>query len=164
MIADPLTKAMSCERLSKMLSTGTLDLNPTEESLIIKAKNRLLRKKAKEAKKPKDDGVDETPNAEDEDHDLNTAWRSNQDDENIMFDDNDFDTDAEDTRLLEAMDKAMVFIEAADQIQKKKDSEVAKMKEIAKKTRQRKCGDCGDRHRLPGRMGEVDANDNYKFQ
>ena len=162
MIADPLTKAMSCERLSKMLSTGILDLNPTEESLIIKAKNKLLRKKAKEAKKPKTDGVDETLDADNEDIDLNVAWRSNEYTEDIN--DDDFDTDTENTKLLEAMDKAMVFIEAADQIQKKKDSEVAKMKEIAKKTRQRKCGDCGDRHRLPGRMGEVDANDNYKFQ
>ena len=148
--------------MSKMLSTGILDLNPTEESLIIKAKNKLLRKKAKEAKKPKTDGVDETLDADNEDIDLNVAWRSNEYTEDIN--DDDFDTDAEDTKLLEAMDKAMVFIEAADQIQKKKDSEVAKMKEIAKKTRQRKCGDCGGRHRLPGRMDEVDVNGNYKFQ
>ena len=166
MIADPLTKAMSCERLSKMLSTGILDLNPTEESLIIKAKNKLLRKKAKDAKKPKADGVDETPYAENEDHDLNIAWRSNEDTEDNMFNEDDFDTDAEDkdTELLEAMDKAMVFIKATNQIQRVKDSEVAKMKEIAKKNRQRKCGDCGGRLRLLGRMDEVDTNDNYKFQ
>ena len=51
MIADPLTKAMSCERLSKTLSTGILDLKPTEESLYIKEKNKAVRKKAREAKK-----------------------------------------------------------------------------------------------------------------
>ena len=164
MIADPLTKAMSCERLSKMLSTGILDLNPTEESLIIKAKNKLLRKKAKEAKKPKADGVDETPDAENEDHDLNIAWRSNEYTEDNMFNEDDFDTDTEDTKLLEAMDKAMVFIEATNQIRKMKDSEVAKMKEIAEKNRQRKCGDCGGKLRLLGRMDEVDANGNYKFE
>ena len=135
MIADPLTKAMSCERLSKMLSTGILDLNPTEESLIIKAKNKLLRKKAKEAKKPKIDGVDETPDADNEDIDLNLAWRPYEDTEDNMLSEDDFDTDAEgkDTELLEAMDKAMVFIKATNQIKKVKDSEVAKIKEIAKK-------------------------------
>ena len=164
MIADPLTKAMSCERLSKMLSTGILDLNPTEESLIIKAKNKLLRKKAKEAKKPKADGMDETPYAENEDHDLNVAWRSNENTEDNKFNEDDFDTDAEDTKLLEAMDKAMVFIEATNQIQKVKDSGAAKVKEIAKKNRQRKCGDCIGKLRSLGRTNEVDANDNYKFQ
>ena len=95
MIADPLTKAMSCERLSKMLSTGILDLNPTEESLIIKAKNKLLRRKAKEAKKPKTDGVDETPDADIEDIDLNIAWRSKEDTEDNMFNDDDFETKSE---------------------------------------------------------------------
>ena len=75
MIADPLTKAMSCERLSNMLSTGILDLNPTQESLIIKAKNKLLRKKTKEAKKVKDENAD----ADNEDIDLNIAWRSDED-------------------------------------------------------------------------------------
>ena len=166
MIADPLTKAMSCERLSKMLSTGILDLNPTEESLIIKAKSKLLRKRAKEAKKPKTDGVDEAPNTENEDSNVNVAWRANEDTENEMFNEGDFDTDAEDkdTELLEAMDKAMVFIKATNQIQKAKDSEVAKVKEIAKKNRQRKCGDCRGKLRSLGRINEVDANDNYKFQ
>ena len=51
MIADPLTKAMSCDRLSRTLSTGVLDLKPTEESLYIKEKNKVIRKKAREAKK-----------------------------------------------------------------------------------------------------------------
>ena len=51
MIADPLTKAMSCERLSKTLSRGIFDLKPTEESLYIKEKNKAVRKKAREAKK-----------------------------------------------------------------------------------------------------------------
>ena len=73
--------AMSCERLSKMLSTGILDLNPTQESLIIKAKNKLLRKKTKEAKKVKDENAD----ADNEDIDLNIiedaniVWRSDED-------------------------------------------------------------------------------------
>ena len=62
------------------------------------------------------------------------------------------------------MDKAMVLIKATSQIQMVKDSEVARMKEIAKKNRQRKCGDCGGKLRSLGRMNEVDANDNYKFQ
>ena len=84
--------------------------------MIIKAKNKLLRKKAKEAKKPKADGVDETPDAENEDHDLNIAWRSNEYTEDNMFNEDDFDTDTEDTKLLEAMDNAVAFIEAADQI------------------------------------------------
>ena len=148
------------------LSTGILDLNPTEESLIIKAKSKLLRKKAKEAKKPKTDGVDETPDADNEDIDLNIAWRPYKDTEDNMLSEDDFDTDAEDkdTELLEAMNKAMVFIEATHQIRKMKDSEVAEMKEIAKKSRQRKCGDCGGRLRLLGRMDKADANGNYNFQ
>ena len=50
MIADPLTKAMNCERLEKTLSTGQLDLRPTAESLMVKEKNRKLRKEAKERK------------------------------------------------------------------------------------------------------------------
>ena len=51
MLADPLTKAMNCDRLSRTLSTGVLDLKPTEESLYIKEKNKVVRKKAREAKK-----------------------------------------------------------------------------------------------------------------
>ena len=145
-----------------MLSTGILDLNPTEESLIIKAKNKLLRKKAKEAKKPKEDSAD----ADNEDIDLNIAWRPYKDTEDNTLSEDDLDTDAEDkdTELLKAMDKAMVFIKATNQIQKVKNSEVAKMKEIAKKNRQRKCGDCRGKLRSLGGTNEVDANDNYKFQ
>ena len=48
MLADPLTKAMSCERMEKTLATGQLDLRPTAESLMIKEKNRKLRKSKKE--------------------------------------------------------------------------------------------------------------------
>ena len=45
MIADPLTKTMAATRLEDTLMTGLLDLRPTEESLLIKAKNRASRKK-----------------------------------------------------------------------------------------------------------------------
>ena len=51
MVADPLTKAMSAERLDAMLRTGVLDLTPTPESLFIKEKNKVVRKNAKEKKK-----------------------------------------------------------------------------------------------------------------
>ena len=50
MIADPLTKTMAATRLEDTLMTGLLDLRPTEESLLIKAKNRASRKKTKEEK------------------------------------------------------------------------------------------------------------------
>ena len=51
MLADPLTKAMSCDRLSSTMMTGRLDLRPTAESLMIKEKNRACRtaSKAKDA-------------------------------------------------------------------------------------------------------------------
>ena len=55
MLADPLTKAMSGERLAHTLATGELDLRPISESLIIKEKNRRLRK----AKKVKDKEAEE---------------------------------------------------------------------------------------------------------
>ena len=55
MIADPLTKAMSCERLEHTLKTGQLDLQPTAESLMIKEKNRKARKAVKEAAKTEKD-------------------------------------------------------------------------------------------------------------
>ena len=51
MLADPLTKAMSCERMERTLATGQLDLQPTAESLMIKEKNRRARKATKEAMK-----------------------------------------------------------------------------------------------------------------
>ena len=47
MLADPLTKQMSSERLDRTLSTGQFDLRPTPESLMIKQKNRAARQKAK---------------------------------------------------------------------------------------------------------------------
>ena len=52
MLADPLTKAMSSERLDATMATGHWDLRPTAESLMIKEKNRALRKAGKrDAKK-----------------------------------------------------------------------------------------------------------------
>ena len=51
MIADPLTKAMSCDRTVATSETGVFDMRPTEESLAIKAKNRDLRKKVKNQQK-----------------------------------------------------------------------------------------------------------------
>ena len=51
MVADPLTKAMSADRLGTMLQTGVLDLTPTPESLFIKEKNKVVRKNAREKKK-----------------------------------------------------------------------------------------------------------------
>ena len=53
MIADPLTKAMACERLTNTLATGILDLRPTEESLAAKERNRIFRKSAKAKKSAK---------------------------------------------------------------------------------------------------------------
>ena len=53
MLADPLTKAMSCERLESTLASGKLDLRPTAESLMVKEKNRAHRKKTKELEKEK---------------------------------------------------------------------------------------------------------------
>ena len=47
MIADPSTKVMNSDRLDTTLSTGLLDLQPTPESLMIKERNRQLRKKTK---------------------------------------------------------------------------------------------------------------------
>ena len=51
MLADPLTKAMSSERLDATLATGIFDMQATQESLMIKQKNRLLRKNAKDKEK-----------------------------------------------------------------------------------------------------------------
>ena len=47
MLADPLTKAMHPERLVQTMMTGMFDMRATAESLMIKEKNRLSRKKAK---------------------------------------------------------------------------------------------------------------------
>ena len=43
MIADRLTKTMKADRLLQCMSTGFLDLRPTEDSLAIKEKNRVAR-------------------------------------------------------------------------------------------------------------------------
>ena len=51
MLADPLTKAMKCERLDATLTTGRFDMRPTEESLMIKEKNRACRKAQKTSPK-----------------------------------------------------------------------------------------------------------------
>ena len=48
MLADPLTKTMSSDRLDRTLSTGQFDLRPAPESLMIKQKNREARQKAKD--------------------------------------------------------------------------------------------------------------------
>ena len=47
MLADPLTKSMSSDTLVRTLMTGRYDMRPTAESLMIKEKNRALRKKGK---------------------------------------------------------------------------------------------------------------------
>ena len=47
MIADPLTKAMNGGRLVDAITISYLDLKPTGEPLMIKEKNRMLRKAAK---------------------------------------------------------------------------------------------------------------------
>ena len=47
MIADPLTKVMKADRLENFLKTGCLDLRPTAESLMIKERNKALRKSKK---------------------------------------------------------------------------------------------------------------------
>ena len=151
-VADPLTKAMNCERLSKMLDTGILDLNPTEESLIIKAKNKLLRKKARDVKKPKADGGNdpalEAPNAGNDDSNYNmNAERVNKDTEHKQSTDSYSDADYDEANVaetIETMDRALEFIEAHSVMKKLKDTELAKFKDIAKDKRQRarqmRCG------------------------
>ena len=47
MLADPLTKSMSSDVSGNTMMAGLFDMNPTEESLMIKEKNRVSRKKAK---------------------------------------------------------------------------------------------------------------------
>ena len=51
MLADPLTTAMSSDRLVKTMMTGHFDMRPTAESLMIKEKNRESRKKTKQSEK-----------------------------------------------------------------------------------------------------------------
>ena len=155
MIADPLTKAMNSERLSKMLDTGILDLNPTEESLIIKAKNKLLRKKAKEAKKPKannggndsdGDGARNT-GIDDSNDNMNAERVNNGTEQERSMSNSDSDTDYDEANVaerLETMDRALEFIEAHNVMKKLRDTELAKLKDIAKDKRQRaqqmRCG------------------------
>jgi hypothetical protein len=149
MIADPLTKAMSCERLSKMLTTGIMDLSPTQESLIIKAKNKLLRKKAKDAKKPKDAEHQDEEAALDEGHedgDGNIAWRAVKNTENEMFTEDDSNTDID--GLLEKIEKAKEFIEIADK--NINEGEMKELKDMAKSNHRR----CGHKPRLVGRLDE----------
>ena len=51
MIADPFTKkTVSPERMIKTMMTGVFDMRPTEESLMIKEKNRQYRQKVREEK------------------------------------------------------------------------------------------------------------------
>ena len=47
MLADPLTKTMSAERLTDTMMTGVFDMRPTAESLMVKEKNRAARKATK---------------------------------------------------------------------------------------------------------------------
>ena len=54
MLADPLTKAMSTDRLDATLRTGVFDMRPTAESLMIKEKNRASRKATKKNAKKGD--------------------------------------------------------------------------------------------------------------
>jgi hypothetical protein len=49
MLADPLTKVMSSERMVHTLMTGQFDMRPTAESLMIKEKNRTSRKATKKS-------------------------------------------------------------------------------------------------------------------
>ena len=52
MLADPLTKPMGAERLVETLRTGVFDMQPTEESMRAKTRNRAARKVMKEKKSP----------------------------------------------------------------------------------------------------------------
>ena len=53
MIADPLTKVMSAERLMRAMMIGKFDMEPTAESLMIKERNRQCRKTTRSKKKGK---------------------------------------------------------------------------------------------------------------
>ena len=54
MLSDRLTKTMTFCRLIEKLSTGIFDMNPTEESLAINAKNRKWRTLKKEQERLQD--------------------------------------------------------------------------------------------------------------
>ena len=51
MLADPLTKSMSSDRLVEVMVAGRFDMPPKAESLMIKEKNRACRKGAKQTTK-----------------------------------------------------------------------------------------------------------------
>ncbi len=51
MLADPLTKVMSAQRLDDTMMTGFFDIRPTAESMAIKEKSRVLRKNKREQEK-----------------------------------------------------------------------------------------------------------------
>ena len=159
MIADPLTKAISCERLSKMLSTGILDLNPTQESLIIKAKNKLLRKKTKEAKKTKDENAD----ADNEDIDLNIAWRSDEDSgEDIVKDKHKSEKEKE-KKANEALFKALIEMELGEIRAREIERENAKKRgEYMKELKKKEDSDTAKKDDMNKQRGT--RNGNYRFQ
>ena len=163
MIADPLTKAMSCERLSNMLSTGILDLNPTQESLIIKAKNKLLRKKTKEAKKTKDENAD----ADNEDIDLNIAWRSDEDSvDDTSKDKHEDKPDGEKEKKKEemaALFKAMLEMELGEIRAREIEKENAKKRaEYMKELKKKEGFDTAKKDDMSMHKGK--RNGNYRFQ
>ena len=163
MIADPLTKAMSCERLSKMLSTGILDLNPTQESLIIKAKNKLLRKKTKEAKKVKDENAD----ADNEDIDLNIAWRSDEDSvDDTSKDKHEDKHDGKKEKKKEemaALFKAMLEMELGEIRAREIEKENAKKRaEYMKELKKKEGFDTAKKDDMNMQKGK--RNGNYRFQ
>ena len=141
-----------------MLDTGILDLNPTEESLIIKAKSKLLRKKAKDAKKPKADGDNNTaldaPNAGNDDSNYNmNAERVNEGTEHKQSTDSSTDADYDNANIgevIETMDRALEFIVATNMLKKLKDTELAKLKDTAKDKRQQR----GHQQMRFGRLNE----------
>ena len=53
MIADPLTKVMNADRMTRTFETGVFDMVPTAESLAIKERNRQTRKSQRNAKHEK---------------------------------------------------------------------------------------------------------------
>ena len=59
MLADLLTKSMKPDRLLEALESGILDLRPTSDSLMIKAKNQQYRKKKKGEKQAHKDHLHE---------------------------------------------------------------------------------------------------------
>ena len=151
-----------------MLSTGILDLNPTQESLIIKAKNKLLRKKTKEAKKVKDENAD----ADNEDIDLNIAWRSDEDSvDDTSKDKHEDKPDSKKEKKKEemaALFKAMLEMELGEIRAREIEKENAKkraeyMKELKKKEAlQNHNFDTAKKDDMNMQKGK--RNGNYRFQ